>query len=64
MTNGQQVHRLTVHQGPVNALEHVKHTTQVISAPGGVTLKLWDATTARFLRTSVGHERGLVWCSL
>ncbi|KAI8344553.1 WD40-repeat-containing domain protein [Chlamydoabsidia padenii] len=59
METGRPVHRLAGHHGPVNALEHIKDTSQVISASGDATLKLWDVNTAQCLRTFVGHQRGL-----
>ncbi|ORX57013.1 WD40 repeat-like protein [Hesseltinella vesiculosa] len=56
---GRQLHRLLGHNGPVNALEHVQGTGQVITASGDATLKLWDVQTGQCLRTFVGHQRGL-----
>ncbi|KAI8062384.1 WD40-repeat-containing domain protein [Gongronella butleri] len=56
---GRQLHRLTGHNGPVNALEHVKGSNHVISASGDATLKLWDVQSGQCLRTFVGHQRGL-----
>jgi F-box and WD-40 domain protein 1/11 len=48
------------HGGPVNALASIENnTTQVLSASGDMTVKLWDVDSAQCLRTFVGHQRGL-----
>ncbi|KAI8337030.1 WD40-repeat-containing domain protein [Chlamydoabsidia padenii] len=59
LKTGRARFRLVGHQGPVNALDHVKHSTLVLSASGDTTLKLWDVVTGDCLRTFVGHDRGL-----